>query len=393
LRVLRSGWLTTGAECDGFETEFARAVGAAHALGVSSATAGLHLAVEALGLRPGQRVVTTPHTFAATAEILRYTGAHPVFADIDDLTLNLDPEQVAQAVEEDRRAALRRPRARPKVKDDGPIVGVLPVHLGGYPADMPRIASIADTHGLWVVEDAAHAFPLRTEWGTAGTVGDAGVFSFYATKTITTAEGGMVVTHASRLADRMRTMRLHGIDRPVWDRFQADGPVSADYDVVAPGYKYNLSDLAAAMGREQLRRADEFLDRRRSIAAYYLERMSRLPCFRPPPDHPGHCWHLFILRLNTEHLTVGRNEFMRLLMDAGIGVSLHYRPLHHMSYYRDLYGLRPDDFPISTRAYRESVSLPLYPSLSDSQVERVADTVLSLGRRYERSGVGSPRSG
>ncbi len=367
LAVMRSGWLTTGSEAREFEREFAQEVGAAHALAVNSATSGLHLALEALGVREGSRVITTPYTFTATAEVVRYLRADPLFVDIDEESYNLSPALLEKALDAHR----------------GRVSAVLPVHLAGRPCDMEAILALAGRHGVPVVEDAAHAFPVRLRGRTVGTLGAAGVYSFYATKTITTGEGGMVVTDRDDLARRMSVMRLHGIDRDVWDRYRHPS-ASWRYQVVEPGFKYNLPDLAAAIGRVQLRRAAAFLEARRRIARLYLAGLGDLEALRLPAPADEHAWHLFLARIRPERLRIDRDRLVELLQEAGIGVSVHFIPLHLMPYYRELYGYREGDFPVALRNFQNSFSLPIYPGLADAQVERVIGEVRRLCRQHAR---------
>lgn len=365
LRVLRSGWLTTGKEALAFEREFAEAVGAPHALAVSSATAGLHLAIEALGVRKGDKVITSPYTFTSSAEILRYLGADPLFADIDPRTLTLDPDSVRRLLHK-----------HPGVK------GIIPIHLGGLAADMEALSAISREHGLFLLEDAAHAFPLQIAGRHAGRWGQAGVFSFYATKTITTGEGGMVICDDPELAKRMSIMRLHGIDRDVWDRYSTAGG-KWEYAVVAPGYKYNLSDLAAAIGRIQLKKAEQFKQRRKEIAEYYLEELSEEEALILPDRGAGdHAWHLFILRLRPGVLSIDRNRFIHELTQRGVGSSVHYRSLHQMPYYRERYQLRPEEFPRAELASNNCLSLPIYPAMEDPQLEQTAAAVKEICRSF-----------
>ena len=369
LEVLRSGWLTTGKFAQKLEHDFATYIGVPHALALNSATSGLHLAVEALGVKADDYVITSPYTFSATIEIARYLGAHPLFVDIEEGSFNIDPVLIKRALD----------------KHGGRVTCIIPVHLGGMPCDMASIKELSDGYGVPIVEDAAHALPCNTNAGIAGTVGDAGVFSFYATKNITTGEGGMLVTSSDHIARRAATMRLHGIDRDVWDRYQADSPANWEYDIVAPGFKYNMPDLAAAVGLEQLSRADAFYERRAQIANMYLNRFKEYDFFIAPPDSPGHSWHLFILGLKIESLSIGRNGFMLQLMDQGIGVSMHYKPLHLMSYYKKTYGYGDDEFPRSVDRYRRSFSLPIYPSLNDDEIERIIEVVIATGKKYYRT--------
>jgi dTDP-4-amino-4,6-dideoxygalactose transaminase len=370
LTVLRSGWLTTGDEAARFEAEFASFVGARFAIALNSATAGLHLALEALGVGPGSVVLTTPYTFAATAEVARYLGADPLFVDIDPATLNMDPAALEVTLER-------------MAKTDRRVSAMIPVHIAGLPCDMEAISHLSVKYGVPVVEDAAHAFPVRQSGRFVGTLGDVGVYSFYATKTITTGEGGMAVTDREELARRLRVMRLHGIDRDVWNRYAAPG-ASWKYDIVAPGYKYNLTDLAAAIGRVQLRKAASFLERRRSVVRRYLAAFSGLDFLRLPPSADEHAWHLFIIRLRPEKLSLDRDAFIEELQKRGIGVSVHFIPLHLMSYYKARYSLKPDDFPASLEAYRSCISLPLSASLTDDDVDRVIAAVAEVGESSHR---------
>ena len=357
--TLRSGWVTTGPKAKRFEQDFAAFLGdpGLHCVAVNSATAGLHLALEALGVGPGDEVITTTHTFTATAEVVRYLGADVKLVDIDPATLNIDPAAVEAAI-------------TPRTK------AVMPVHYAGLAADMPAILDLARRHGLKVVEDAAHALPTTCGGQLVGTLAsDATVFSFYANKTITTGEGGMLVTRDAALAQRARTMRLHGMNRDAFDRFTAKVP-SWYYEVVAPGFKYNLTDIAAALGLHQLKKAHAFQQRRAAIAAQYDAALAGLPLILPPPPAAGdqHAWHLYVLRL-ADDAPLARDRFIERLFDAGIGCSVHYIPLHLHPYWRDRYALQPAMFPHSQRAYERMVSLPIYTRMSDDDVRRVVDAV------------------
>jgi dTDP-4-amino-4,6-dideoxygalactose transaminase len=364
LRVLRSGWITTASEAKAFEEEFARYVKVPYALAVNSATSGLHLALEALGVGPGDRVITTPYTFTASAEVIRYLGADPLFVDIAPGTFHLDPEGVKKAL------------AGPEGKT---VKAILPVHLAGEVWGMGEILSLAQGRGIPVVEDAAHAFPSLTREGYAGTLGDIGVYSFYATKPITTGEGGMVVTKSGEVSRRVGLMRLHGIDREIWNRYTARG-ASWRYAVVEAGFKYNLSDMAAALGRVQLRRAREFLHRRRAIAERYIKAFAGISGLILPRDSEGHAWHLFLLRVDEKKLPRGRDGFIDTLTQAGIGTSVHFIPLHIHPYYEKRYGFRPEDFPVAYATYSQVISLPVYSAMTDEQVGRVIDAVVCAGR-------------
>ena len=357
--TLRSGWVTTGPKTRRFEQAFTEFLGdpSIESLAVNSATAGLHLALEALGIGPGDEVITTTHTFTATAEVVRYLGADVKLVDIDPATLCIDVDAVEAAI---------TPRSK----------AVIPVHFGGLAADMPRLLPLARRHGLKVVEDAAHALPTTSGGRLVGTLEtDACVFSFYANKTITTGEGGMVVTRDPEIAKRMKVMRLHGMNRDAFDRFTATVP-SWYYEIVAPGFKYNLTDIAAALGVHQLKRLPGFQKRREEIAAQFHEGLADLPVILPPGPAEGdvHAWHLYVLRL-AEGAPIGRDTLVERLFAAGIGCSVHYIPLHLQPYWRDRYGLKAEDFPCSQRAYEATLSLPLYTRMSDADVRRVAGAV------------------
>ena len=357
--TLRSGWVTTGPKTRRFEADFAAFLGGSllHCVAVNSATAGLHLALEALGIGPGDEVITTTHTFTATAEVARYLGADVRLVDIDPATLNINPALIEAAI-------------TPRTK------AVLPVHYAGLAADMPAILSIARRHGLKVVEDAAHALPTTCGGQLVGTLdSDATVFSFYANKTITTGEGGMLVTRNPALAERARVMRLHGINRDAFDRFTAKVP-SWYYEVVAPGYKYNLTDIAAALGIHQLKRAQAFAQRRAELAALYNQALAGLPLLLPPAPAPGeqHAWHLYVLRL-APGAPCTRDQLVQHLFEAGIGCSVHYVPLHLHPYWRDRYGLLPAQFAHSQHAFEHMLSLPLYTRMQPADVQRVARAV------------------
>lgn len=360
--VLRSGWLTTGNHCAEFESAFKEYVSAPHALAVNSATAGLHLALEAVGVGPGDRVVTTPYTFTATAEVIRYLGADPVFVDIDPDTLNINTELVEQAL-----------------RNDPGIKAMIPVHFAGQGCDMTELMSIARRFDVRVIEDAAHALPSRIGGETVGGIGDITVFSFYVTKTLCTGEGGMVTTGDAALAERMRCMRLHGINRDVFDRYRSDKP-SWFYEVVAPGYKYNMTDIAAAIGIEQLRKLNTFHSRRLEIAEHYNQTLKGLPLRRPVcrVPHEDHAWHLYVVQLELDQIDISRDEFIRRVTERGVGLSVHFIPLHLQPYWRERYSLAPSDYPVALDAYQRAVSLPIYPGMTNEQVETVVSVVRSV---------------
>jgi dTDP-4-amino-4,6-dideoxygalactose transaminase len=351
---LRSGWITTGPKSKQFENDFAAYLGGnCEAIAVNSATAGLHLALEALGIGPGDEVILPTLTFTATAEVVRYLGAEPVLSDVDPATLNMTVDGIKAVVTERTRA-------------------VIPVHYGGLACEMDPIIEFARSRGLFVVEDAAHAFPTRYKGRLVGTLdSDVTVFSFYANKTITTGEGGMIITRDPAIAARARVMRIHGISRDVFDRFVSRTP-SWFYEVVAPGYKYNLTDIASAMGIQQLRKIDRFLARRHLLAQRYHEELARLPLRLPADATDGgmHSWHLYVVRVTGE-ASIGRNALIEKLSEQGIGTSVHYIPLHRHPYWRRRYHLRPQQFPEAEAAYQSMVSLPLYTKMTDEDQTRV----------------------
>ncbi len=365
--VLRSRWLTTGQQAARFEQEFADAVGASHAVAVNSCTAALHLSLEALGVGQGDLVFMSPYTFAATAEVVRYLGATPVFVDIDRTTMNIDVRRLREAVREVRDAGLGRPRA------------IMPVHIAGVPCEMGEIWELARENELSVVEDAAHAFPASRDGHLVGKVPDdvngTVCFSFYATKTITTGEGGMLTTEDEALAERARSMSLHGLSRQAWRRYSEGGGWA--YDIIAPGFKYNLTDVAAAMGLVQLTRAEDMWKRRAQIAAAYTEAFADIDAVECPGAPPGvdSAWHLYLLRLNLSATSLTRDAFIGELAARGVGTSVHFIPLHLHSYYREQYGYRPEDFPIALTEFERVVSLPIYSAMTDHDVVRVIAAV------------------
>jgi dTDP-4-amino-4,6-dideoxygalactose transaminase len=329
---------------------------------VNSATAGLHLVLEALRVGPGDKVAVPVHTFTASAEVVRYLGADPMFVDVEPDTLNMDADRLNQAI-----------------RQNGAVKAIMPVHFGGQACDMHALDEIARHSGAALVEDAAHAFPTTFRGQLIGTIGKATVFSFYATKTITTGEGGMVATDDESLAARIKVMRLHGISRDVFDRYTSDKP-SWFYEVIAPGFKYNMTDVAAAIGVHQLKRADEFRLRRTAIAMAYDQAFANLPLERPVPRRPEdqHAWHLYVIQLCLDQLRISRDEFIARMAAAGIGTSVHFIPLHLQPYWRDRYSLTPRDFPVATAQFQRIVSLPIYPAMGDDEVGRVIEAVRKI---------------
>jgi dTDP-4-amino-4,6-dideoxygalactose transaminase len=356
--VLESGWLTTGARARAFEAAFAEELGVPCAVSLSSCTAALHLGLRLLGIRPGDEVLLPTTTFASTANVVVHLGARPVFCDIDPLTQTIDVADLARRVSERSRA-------------------VIPVHLGGYPCDMDAIATIARRHDLRVLEDAAHA--VETEWRgqRAGAIGDAGAFSFYATKAITTGEGGMLVSARAELVDEARVLSLHGLSRDAWKRYERDG--DALYEVVAPGYKYNLPDLLAAIGLVQLDKLPEMYAARRSHVESYASGLRGLPLAWQPlePANGRHAHHLFLVRLDDE-APLRRDELIAALTERQIGTSIHFRPLHLQPFYRDQFGYQPGDLPQAEAVYRGAISLPLFPAMTAGDVDYVVEHLHAL---------------
>ena len=362
--TLRSDWITTGPKTKAFEAQFGAYVGAPGdtSLMLNSCTAGLHVALAALGVGPGDEVVVPSLTFAATANVVEHVGAKPVLADVLPDTLCLDPDAVAAALS-------------PATKV------VMPVHYAGHPADLDALDALAARHGFALVEDAAHAAPTRYRGCMIGSRNNLAAFSFYATKNLTTAEGG-ALTGDPELLERARVLGLHGMSRDAWRRFDKVG--SWAYDIVAPGFKYNMTDIQAALGIHQLRRLEGFHRRRREVVGRYTRAFAASPALEPPTELPdaSSSWHLYVLRLRPERLTIGRDAFIEELKARNIGTSVHYRPLHMMSYYAEKYGFEPASFPVARDAFERMVSLPLHPRLSDDDVDDVIDAVLDLVERH-----------
>jgi dTDP-4-amino-4,6-dideoxygalactose transaminase len=392
LRVLRSGWLTTGKEALSFEREFADFLASPlraeqpplTALAVNSATSGLHLALEACGIGPGDVVLVPSYTFTSTAEVVRYLGADVAFVDIKPGSFHIDPEILERTLERLEQGLPAYPPRTGSGEGFGPRgkpAAAIPVHYGGLPCDMPAIMAAAKRHKIRIIEDAAHAFPSRLPGGLwAGAIGDAGVFSFYATKTLTTGEGGMVVSRDGELSRRIAIMRSHGIDRAVWNRY-TDKKASWYYEVLEPGFKYNLPDILAALGRVQLGRAMDLLKMRQDIAARYDAAFGEDAAFLIPPSGPADARHLYPLRIGPD-APLGRDEFIRALQDRGIGISVHFIPLHIMPYYKKQYALEPGDFPESMRSFEQVISLPIWPGMRDEQVGQVIEAVKTIAKEH-----------
>ena len=385
-RCLRSGWLTSGPNAKRFEADFAKVVGAAHALAVNSCTAALHLAVDALGLTADQAVLVPTMTFAATAEVVRYAGAMPVLVDCEPDTAHMDLNDAARKLEQATSGKLPAAQGR-KLS----VVGMIPVHVGGHMLDMSAVNALATRNNLWVVEDAAHALPAAWRaaedqpWQYCGQdTAAVSCYSFYANKTITTGEGGMAVTADAELAGRMRLMALHGLSRDAWDRYSGGG--SWDYQIVEAGYKYNMTDVAAAIGVHQLERVESMRVDRETIAKAYLNDLADIAQIELPlvPVNRIHAWHLFPIRLRLETLSVDRNTFLDELRARGVGCSVHWRPLHLHPYYRERFGWTPRDLPVASKLWERVISLPLFPGMQEAERLHVVDVVRNLCTQHGR---------
>lgn len=363
VRALRSGWLTMGPRTQEFEERFRAYVGAKHAVAVSSCTAGLHTTLAAIGVGPKDEVLTSPLTFTSTAMVAVHLGAKPVFADVDGETFNLDPEAA-------------RGRLGPRTK------AMIPVHHGGLPCDLDALAAMARANGTFLLEDAAHAFGASYGGKRIGAVGDATAFSFYATKPLTTGEGGMVTTDDGALADRLRSLRLHGISRDAWKRYTATGDWY--YEVLDAGYKYNMTDVQAAIGLVQLRRAETLFRKRRSAAAYLTKGLRGLATVTVPRERRGsvHAWHLYPILIDVDRLRIDRAKFIEAMRAENIGTSVHFIPLHLQPFYQKAFGYRRGDFPVAERVYDRIVSLPLYPGLTRADLDDVVDAVAKIVAHY-----------
>ena len=391
LDVLRSGWLTTGKYALEFEKKFSASVSDTDkmkearlalslsdneitSLAVNSNTSGMILAMEACGVREGTAVITTPYTFVSTAACARHLNADVYFADVEKDTYSIDPDKIEEILKKDTEHKVR---------------AIVPVHIAGNVCNMRRIMELAQKystseHRIRVIEDAAHSYPSPTELGYAGTIGDAGVFSFYVTKTITTAEGGMVCTRDSELARRMTVMRMHGMDRTTWDRYTSPR-ASWEYDIIAPGYKFNLPDVLAAIGCCQVDRAQLFYDQRKRIVDMYNQAFSKLDFIKLPPDGEGNSWHLYLMRIIPEKLKITREEFAKKMQEAGLGISVHFIPIFHFTYWRELYpDFTAENFPNAESQYCMTISIPLFPDMTDEQAKLVIDTVIKIGNENRR---------
>ena len=366
-KVLRSGWLTTGPVAQEFEKEFARYLGCKHALAVNSGTSALQLALEAIGLKPGDEVLVPTNTFTATAEVVTYFGATPVLCDSLPGGFNIDAADAEKKITVKTKA-------------------IIPVHIGGEPCDMAAIGGLAARHHLPVIEDAAHALPTSFEGRRVGTISEFTAFSFYATKTITTAEGGMLTTNDDAYAKRVAMMRLHGIGNDdAWKRYSRAG--SWEYQVVEAGYKFNLPDILAALGLAQLRKCETLFQQRRFISELYRSKLAETEELELPPAgsaNSEHAWHLFIIRLKAGSLDIDRNAFIEQLKEAGVGTSVHFIPLHRHPFYQKRYGYGPSGFPNAEDAFSRCLSLPIFPGLKESQVDHIVDAIQRIVCRNRR---------
>lgn len=381
LDVLRSGWLTTGKYALEFEKKFSAALTCPDdqekgrdpiiSLAVNSNTSGMILAMEACGVKAGNAVITTPYTFVSTAACARHLGADVYFADIEKDSYSIDPIKIEEILKKD-------------AKNGHKVQAIVPVHIAGNVCNMKRILELAEKystpdHKIYVIEDAAHSFPSKTSLGFAGAIGDVGVFSFYVTKTITTAEGGMVCTRNPDLAKRMTVMRMHGMDRTTWDRYTSPR-ASWEYDIIAPGYKFNLPDVLAAIGCCQVDRANLFFEQRKKIVEKYNKAFSKLDFIQLPPDGEGNAWHLYLLRIIPEKLTISREEFAKKMQAAGLGISVHFIPIFHFTYWKELYpDFTAENYPQAEDHYQRTISIPLYPDMTEDAAQLVIDTVTQIG--------------
>jgi dTDP-4-amino-4,6-dideoxygalactose transaminase len=371
LDALRSGWLTTGPRTQRFEADFARYLGARYARGVTSCTAAMHLALVALRVGPGDEVITSPITFPATANVVVHVGATPVFVDVEPATLNLDVEQLEA-------------RITPRTK------AIIPVHFAGHPCRMDALAALARRHGLAIVEDCAHAIEATFEGRHVGTWGNAGAFSFYATKSITTGEGGMLVTEDEDLAERIGVLRLHGISRDAWKRYGQEG--FRHYETLSAGFKYNMSDLQAALGLAQFPKLEAFWARRQSIVKAYDDALAAIPQLRrlEVRGPVRHSHHLYVVIVQTEELSRSRDEILDAIQKENVGLGVHFRAVHLQPFYREQFGFRPGQLPAAEYASERVISLPLYPAMEDRDVEDTITAVTKVVLNSRRSKTASP---
>lgn len=365
--VIKSGWLTTASRCFRFEEDFAKFIGVKHALAVNSATAALHLGLEALGITEGDKVLVPTFTFTATVEVVRYLKADPIFVDCDLETFCITPTLIENTLANNQSLII-----------DNSLKGIIPVHFGGHPCDIDSILKLSKNKNLKIMEDAAHALPTKYNGRTIGTFGDITCFSFYANKTITTGEGGMLCTDDNEIAKRVKIMRLHGINRDIWNRFSTGA--SWEYDVVAPGFKYNMPDINAALGIHQLKKVELFRNKRQQIAEVYYKSLRDIPGLILPRiqcNMEDHSWYLFIVLIDSNKTLrgVNRDKFIDEMTKRNIGTSVHYKPIHRMTYYRERYGLKPEMFPNAEWIFQRCISLPMFSAMTNEQVSYVVQNI------------------
>ena len=384
---LRSGWLTTGKYAKQFEQDFAGYMGRKFGVALNSCTAALHLSLEAIGLKEGDLVLVPTYTFAATAEVVRYFNAVPVLVDAGELDFNMDMEKAAGILD---RITLGQPVCGVPQKHNG-VKAMIPVHFGGQAVDVNRCLELCRKYKLKLIEDCAHCCPAHYldadgNWQMVGSSADIACYSFYANKTITTGEGGMALTDNEEWADRMRVMSLHGISKDAWKRFTREG--SWYYEITAPGFKYNMPDVAAAIGGNQLQKADAFYAERKRIAGIFSQKLAGIPGVILPVEREDvrHSWHLYVIRIDQDICGIGRNDFINKLTESGIGTSVHYTPLHMHPYYVENFGFKPSDFPAAYKLSQQVISLPIYPGLTGAEIDRVCDTVRKFASRLDFSG-------
>ena len=381
LEVLRSGWLTTGNVTLEFEKLFSESVetpsikekrGKVISLAVNSNTSGMILAMEACGVKEGTAVITTPYTFVSTAACARHLNADVYFADIEKDSYNIDPAKIEEILKKDFESGEHK------------IKAIVPVHIAGNVCKMEQILELAkkystESNKIYVIEDAAHSYPSETDLGYAGTIGDVGVFSFYVTKTMTTAEGGMICTRNEDLAKRITVMRMHGMDRTTWDRYTSPR-ASWEYDIIAPGYKFNLPDVLSALGVSQVKRAKLFFEQRKKVVEQYNKAFENLDFIELPPDSKGNSWHLYLIRLNLDKITISREEFAKKLQAAGLGISVHFIPIFNFTYWKELYPwFTKENYPNAENQYSRTISIPLYPDMTQEEVDYVIETIKKVG--------------
>lgn len=361
--TLRSGWIAKGPKTMEFEKQFAAYVGAKYAVAVNSCTAALHLSLVAAGLGEGAEVLTTPMTFAASVNVVIHTGAKPVLVDIEPVTMNIDPKKIREKITSRTKA-------------------IIPVHIAGHPCEMDEIMEIAREHNLFVLEDGAHAVYTQYKGKMIGAIGNATAFSFYATKNLVTGEGGMVTTNNEDLYNKIRVMSAHGMSRNAWNRYAEVG--SWYYEILSPGYKDNMSDIMAGLGLSQLAKLERMQGLRQGIADYYQAEFGKIPELEVPVElaYARHAWHLYIIKLNLDKLSIDRGKFIEELKEENIGTSVHFIPLHMHPYYRETYGYKKGDFPVAEGVFERIISLPLYPKMS---MQDARDVVAAVQRIVERS--------